>query len=84
MIDKLKSWAALSPIASGLRTAIALGVVSCLNFVLEQYLSWGLPLWAQFAIASAIPPLLRAVNTADGVFGKGATTVDELAEEPEA
>lgn len=73
MMERMKSWAALSPVASGLRTAVALGLVSMLNFVLEQYLSWGLPLWAQFAIASAIPPILRSINTADGVFGRGAT-----------
>lgn len=80
MIDNLKSWAALSPIASGLRTAIALGIVSALNFVLDNFTVWDLPLPLQLLLASAIPPALRAINSADGVFGKGAATV----EEPEA
>lgn len=84
MIDKLKSWAALSPIASGLRTAIALGIVSALNFVLDNFAGWGLPLAVQLALASVIPPALRAINSADGVFGKGATTVEEPVEEPAA
>lgn len=73
MLEDLKSWFATSPIASALRTAFALGAVSALNFVSEQYLSWGLPLVVQLAIASVIPPVLRAFNDADGIWGLGTT-----------
>lgn len=71
MWEDFKSWLAVSPVASGLRTAVALGVVSGLNFIMEQYASWGLPLVAQLAIASVIPPIIRSLNDADGVFGRG-------------
>lgn len=84
MWEDIKSWAAISPIASGLRTAFALGLVSGLNFISEQYLSWGLPLWAQFAVASALPPVLRALNDKDGVFGNGTAVIEEATEEAAA
>ena len=83
MFENLKSWLAVSPVASGLRTAVALGAVSALNFILDNYTGWGLPLVAQLAIASVIPPALRAMNPSDGIFGKGAT-VEEPAETTEA
>lgn len=77
MWEDIKSWLAVSPVASGLRTAVALGVVSALNFILENYADWGLPLVAQLALASVIPPALRAVNSADGVWGKADEVDDE-------
>lgn len=77
MWEDIKSWLAVSPVASGLRTAVALGVVSALNFILENYADWGLPLVAQLALASVIPPALRAVNSADGVWGKADDVDDE-------
>ena len=85
MWEDFKSWLAVSPIASGLRTAFALGVVSGLNFIMEQYTSWGLPLVAQLAIASVIPPVIRALNPDDAIFGRGsAEDVDELEADEEA
>lgn len=85
MWEDFKAWLAVSPIASGLRTAVALGAVSGLNFIMEQYTNWGLPLVAQLAVASVIPPIIRALNDADGVFGAGVedddTEADETAEE---
>lgn len=71
MNETFKSWMAVSPVASYLRTAFALAAVSALNFMLEHYMDWGLPLWAQFAVASAVPPVLRTLNDKDGIFGKG-------------
>ena len=84
MWNNLKSWMAVSPIASGLRTAVALGAVSALNFVLDNYAGWGLPLVAQLALAAVIPPALRALNPADGVFGAGVQADAADAAEEEA
>ena len=88
MIESFKSWLAVSPIASGLRTAFAFGVVSALNFVLDNFTGWDLPLVAQLALASVIPPIIRSLNPNDGVFGKGAAEIPEAAaadaEEPAA
>lgn len=81
MWEDFKSWLAVSPIASGLRTAFALGIVSGLNFIMEQYTSWGLPLVAQLAIASLIPPIIRGLNPDDAIFGKG---VEDDADEDDA
>lgn len=77
MTDRIKTWLAVSPIASGLRTAVALGVVSALNYVSDHFMDWSLSLPVQLLIASAIPPMLRAVNDKDGIFGIGSNTIDE-------
>lgn len=82
MWEDFKAWLAVSPIASGLRTAFALGVVSGLNFVMEQYTTWGLPLVAQLAIASVIPPIIRALNPNDAIFGSGVEVDEDVDAEP--
>lgn len=73
------SWLATSPLASALRTALALGVVTGLNYVTEHVADFGLPVIVQLVVAASIPPIVRALNPADGVFGTGATVTEEVA-----
>lgn len=77
MVERFKTWLAVSPVASGLRTAIALGVVSALNFIAEHFMEWHLPLAFQLLLAASIPPAIRAINDRDGIWGLGRATVDE-------
>lgn len=77
MFEMFKSWLATSPLASSARTAFALGAVAALDWTLQNIASFQLPVVAQVAIAAAIPPIIRALNSADGVFGRGSVLIDE-------
>lgn len=71
------SWFATSPLASALRVALGLGAASALNYLTEHLADLNLPAWVQLAVTVAVPPILRAINPADGVYGKGGTTVED-------
>lgn len=70
------AWFATSPLASSMRVALGLGVAAALDYLAKHVGDFNLPVVLQLAVAAAIPPLLRAINPADGVFGKGETTVE--------
>lgn len=73
----INGWLATSPAASYLRTALATAAFTFLTDVQANLPNLGLhPLFAAL-IAAAIPPALRALNPADGVYGRGETTVED-------
>lgn len=75
-MNSFTSWFATSPIASFLRTAIGIGFAASLKWVAENIGNLQISPIALALVAAVIPPALRAANPADGVFGKGNTTVD--------
>ena len=76
-LETINGWLATSPAASYLRTALATAAFTFLTDVQANLPNLGLhPLLAAL-VAAAIPPALRALNPADGVFGKGEITVED-------
>ena len=80
-IDQINGWLATSPAASYLRTALATAAFTFLTDVQASLPNLGLhPLLAAL-VAAAIPPALRALNPADGIFGKGEVVLVEDGDE---
>lgn len=76
MHNKFLTWLAVSPLASAGRA----GAGAILVWLLNNVADLNLPVWANVAIVAALPPLIRAMNPVDGVFGAGSR--DDIEEEP--
>lgn len=84
---QLQSWFATSPFASALRAAAGLGLAAALDWLTQNITSTGLPVVVQVAIVAATPPLLRALNKADGTWGRSGlneAVIKDADEEPAA
>lgn len=76
-MSAFSTWFATSPLASSLRVAAGLAAAAALDYIAKHVGDFNLPVVVQLAVAAGIPPILRAINPADGVFGKGETTVED-------
>lgn len=76
-MNTFTTWFATSPLATSLRVAAGLGAAAALDYVAKNVGNFNLPVVVQLAVAAAIPPILRALNPADGVYGKGETVVED-------
>lgn len=76
-MSTFSAWFATSPLASSLRVAVGLGAAAALDYIAKNVGDFNVPVVVQVAIVAAIPPILRALNPADGVYGKGETMIED-------
>ena len=75
--QKIKTWMAVSPAASYARAALATAAFSFLTDIQANLPNLGLHPVVAVLVASLLPVVLRALNPADGIFGKNETTVED-------
>lgn len=77
-MTRFESWFATSPLASALRvfaaTVLALAVAAWVESGSISLDAW--QTWVIAACASAVPVVLRALNRADGVYGRNGEAVE--------
>lgn len=72
-MDRFLTWLAVSPLADAARA----GAAAALAWLLNNVGGLGLEPIVAIALGAALPPIIRALNPKDGVFGKGSTEVIE-------